>query len=40
MSGAVSPNIPHSSPVCMMFNDIAQYLKIFGVTMMTSSSKF
>ena len=37
MSGAVNPNTPHSPPVCIMFNDIGQYLKIFGVIMMTSS---
>ena len=41
MSGAVNLNILHSSPVCTMFNEIAQYLKFFmfflGVTIMTSN---
>ena len=42
MSGAVNPNTPHSPPVCIMFNEIAQYLKFFiffpSVTIMTSAS--
>ena len=41
MSGAVNPNTLHSSPVCTMFNEIAQYLKFFkfflGVAIMTSN---
>ena len=41
MSGAVNLNILHSSPVCTMFNEIAQYLKFFmifpGVTIRTSN---
>ena len=39
----INPNIPNSSPVCSMFNEIAQYLKLFmsfpcaiSVMMMTS----
>ena len=41
MSSAVTSNTLHSSPVCTMFNDIAQYLKLFmffpGITIMTSN---
>ena len=42
MSGAVNPNTPHSPPVCSMFNEIAQFLKLFmffpSVTIMTVAS--
>ena len=39
MSSAVNPNTLHSPPVCNMFDERAQYLKLFmffpGVTIMT-----
>ena len=42
MSGAVNSNTPHSAPVCIMLNEIAQYLKLFmffpGVKIMISAS--
>ena len=42
MSGAVNPNTLHNPPVCNMFDERAQYLKLFMffpvVTIMTLAS--
>ena len=42
MGVALNPNIPHSPPVCSMFDEIEQILKLFmffpGVTTITSVS--
>ena len=42
MSGAVNANTPHSSPACIMFDKIAEYLKFLmffpSTTIMASAS--
>ena len=39
MSGAVNSNTPHSPPVCIMFNEIAQYLKFFMFSPMSNKQR-